>query len=229
MATVRQIAPSVHQVFVLGVAVAVIATPDETVLIDAGMRTSPARVLALLDGLAQHRRASHILMTHTHPDHAWGLSQLKDATGGLVAVHHEEAAILEGAAPWPSPFALPLVRRVNMPGAISPASVPVDLRLLHGDVLDALGGIEVIHTPRHSPGSVCYYFRRTRLLYVGDALQCPGGRLARPSRVFTRDMDLADRSIRRLAEVEPDIIAFSHFPPIARAAAEALRRFAAAV
>jgi glyoxylase-like metal-dependent hydrolase (beta-lactamase superfamily II) len=228
MATVRQITPTVHQVFVLGVAVTVIATPEETVLIDAGMRTSPARVLALLDSFEHSRRVSHILMTHTHPDHAWGLAQLREATGGLVAVHYDEAAILEGAAPWPSPFSLPFVRDVNMPGALSPAPVPVDLRLRHGDLLDALGGVEVIHTPGHSPGSVCYFFQRAKLLYVGDALQAPGGRLTRPSRMFTRDMDLADRSIRRLADVEPDIIAFSHFPPIARAAAATLRRFATA-
>ena len=101
--------------------------------------------------------------------------------------------------------------------------------LEHGSLVDASGGIDVLHTPGHTPGSVCYFFRRTGLLYVGDALQYPNGRLTSPSRVFTRDMAGATQSVVRLAAMEPETIAFSHYPPITHRASAVLKDFAASV
>ena len=47
-----------------------------------------------------------------------------------------------------------------------------------GDVLPMLGGLRVIHTPGHTPGSVCLYGVRDRVLFVGDTLQRRFGRVS---------------------------------------------------
>jgi glyoxylase-like metal-dependent hydrolase (beta-lactamase superfamily II) len=80
-----------------------------------------------------------------------------------------------------------------------------------------------VHTPGHTPGSVCLYSRAHRLLIVGDVLQVIRGQVSLPSSVFTEDMALARRSIARLAELDVDTICFAHYPTWREGGAAALR------
>jgi len=52
-------------------------------------------------------------------------------------------------------------------------SPKADVYLNNGDLIE-LGNlkIEVIHTPGHTPGSVCFYVREAYLLFSGDTLFC---------------------------------------------------------
>lgn len=52
---------------------------------------------------------------------------------------------------------------------------------------DRIGELEVVHTPGHTPGSICLYHREKRLLFSGDTIfpegsfgryDLPGGDLA---------------------------------------------------
>ncbi|MBI4282002.1 MAG: MBL fold metallo-hydrolase [Chloroflexi bacterium] len=95
---------------------------------------------------ARGTQVRFILITHNHSDHLAGLKEMVTATGALVAAHSQDAAVLP----------------------VSPALLVND-----GDTLRA-GTIEmkVIHTPGHTPGSVCYL--AGQLLFSGDTL-FPGG------------------------------------------------------
>ena len=72
-----------------------------------------------------------------------------------------------------------------------------------------LGGLRVVHTPGHTPGSVCLYAERLRLLFTGDVLQVIRGRLAYASWFFSHDHAGARASVERLAALEVDTIALS--------------------
>jgi glyoxylase-like metal-dependent hydrolase (beta-lactamase superfamily II) len=98
--------------------------------------------------------------------------------------------------------------------------------LTDGDVLPVLDGLQVIHTPGHTPGSVCLYSEARRLLIVGDLLQRNRGAVTYPNYFFTDDMALARRSIARLAELDVETILFSHYPPVRQGGREALRALA---
>ena len=95
---------------------------------------------------ARGTQVRFILITHNHSDHLAGLKEMVNATGASVAVHSEDAA------------ALP----------VSPGLLVKD-----GDTIRA-GAIEmkVVHTPGHTPGSVCYLAGKH--LFSGDTL-FPGG------------------------------------------------------
>jgi glyoxylase-like metal-dependent hydrolase (beta-lactamase superfamily II) len=97
-----------------------------------------------------------------------------------------------------------------------------------GTVLPLLGGLRVVHTPGHTPGSVCLYAERLRLLFTGDVLQVIRGRLAYASWFFSHDHAGARASVERLAALEVDTIAFSHYPPWTDDPNGALRELAAA-
>jgi glyoxylase-like metal-dependent hydrolase (beta-lactamase superfamily II) len=93
-------------------------------------------------------------------------------------------------------------------------------------VLPALGGLHVVHTPGHTPGSICLYAPSLRLLFTGDVLQLRQGRLVGPHAVFSDDMAEARRSVARLAELDVDTICFAHYPPLRGGARKALRELA---
>jgi glyoxylase-like metal-dependent hydrolase (beta-lactamase superfamily II) len=105
--------------------------------------------------------------------------------------------------------------------------------LADGDVLPILGGLEVIHTPGHTPGSVCLYAPRDRLLFVGDALEVRRGKVTFASPLFSDDLATARQSVKRMAERDVNTIVFGHDKPwrsdangVLAALAEEARRLA---
>lgn len=77
--------------------------------------------------------------------------------------------------------------------------LPADGVLADGQLLPYCGGIEVIYTPGHTPGHICLYLKRSRLLIAGDALNADKGQLLGPSPKFSHDMDMAIGSVKKLA------------------------------
>jgi len=112
-----------------------------------------------------------ILLTHGHFDHMLAADPLKKITGVNVYVHAGDENMLCDA-------------RLNAYDPnVSSLPCPKDLE---GEILEDcvdLCGIhfEVLHTPGHTPGSVCYYDRENKRLFSGDTLFCAGfGRMDLP-------------------------------------------------
>ena len=88
----------------------------------------------------------YILLTHGHFDHILKLDSLKYETKAEICIHADDAEMLTDPELNASEFfGLDLV------------SLGADRALCDGEILQ-LGRemIEVIHTPGHTPGSVCY-------------------------------------------------------------------------
>lgn len=217
-----EVLPGVHAVRLLG-STAFAILEDEITLVDAGLRGSKPileRYLARFGrSLAEIRR---IVCTHYHPDHTGGVRELVRGPDVLVLMHPADTERLR------------ISLREAFLRRLSPSAVlalitrgPEDAQpIADGDVLPALGGLEVVHAPGHTPGTVCLYAPRHRALFVGDALQVIRGQLSGPSQLFTDDMRQARRSIAKLAEREVDTILFAHYPPWRSGAREALRALA---
>src|SRR4029077_21222577 len=95
-----------------------------------------------------------------------------------------------------------------------------------GQVLPILGGLEVVHTPGHTPGSICLYAARHKLLFTGDALQVVRGRVTYASAFFSADLAMARASVARLAALDVETIAFAHYPPWRNGSNAVLRELA---
>jgi len=108
-------------------------------------------------------RARLLVHTHAHLDHIGDLGKLRDKTGGRALLH---------PADLPLYAALPLQARwIGIPQA--PAVVALDGELRDGDQLRA-GSVtlKVLHTPGHTPRSVCFAIEGERgpRLLSGDTL-----------------------------------------------------------
>jgi len=217
-----EVAEGLHAVRLIG-SNAFVIVEDELTLIDAGHRGSIVALRAYLKRIGHDLSdISRIVCTHGHPDHIGGVGEIAAASGAQVHMHPADMERLhiglrEVFSGRPKPGAI-IAYLTQPPAEAEP--------LIDGDVIPALGGLRVIHTPGHTPGSICLYSEQRRLVIVGDILQRMRGVVTYPNYIFTDDMDLARQSIARLAELDIDTIFFSHYPAVREGARDALRKLA---
>jgi glyoxylase-like metal-dependent hydrolase (beta-lactamase superfamily II) len=188
-------------------------------LIDCGYAGSANRIVKAIT--AQGRSAGdlgRVVVTHGHPDHAGSARELA-ALGAAILIHPADAERL--ATTWRDVARRPSRGRLFAAMTPEPPAVqPIE----DGDVLPVLGGLRVVHTPGHTPGSVCLYGARDRVLFVGDNLQRRFGRLSFASPLYSDDPAMARRSMARLADFDIDTIVFGHFAALDGGAGDALGR-----
>jgi glyoxylase-like metal-dependent hydrolase (beta-lactamase superfamily II) len=215
------ITPDVHAVHMRG-ANAFLIVEDRLSLIDAGLPGSRGRLERYIARLGRSLgELDRIICTHGHPDHVGGARELA-AGRAEVLLHPDDAEAIRSGI-WD---ALRSPSRGRFFAALSQPPL-TSSPLIDGQILPVLGGLEVVHTPGHTPGSVCFYARRDRLLFTGDVLEVRRGRVTFASSIFSTDVRAARQSTRRLADLDVETIVFSHFPPWRTDAAAVLRELSA--
>jgi glyoxylase-like metal-dependent hydrolase (beta-lactamase superfamily II) len=120
----------------------VVGDDTECVVIDA-----PHDVSAILDVVGD-RKVLAVLCTHAHDDHVRLAPDLGRAVGAPVLLH---------------PADLPVWRLTH--------TDPPDGELADGQQIPVADvALEVIHTPGHAPGAVCFYAPDLGVLFTGDTL-----------------------------------------------------------
>ena len=101
---------------------------------------------------------THILLTHGHFDHIGAAAALKDHTGAKLCVHDRDLSMLGS-----NDDCLAALAGVKIP------PVEADVVLYGGETIMAADvPVQVLHTPGHSGGSVCYITGDA--LFSGDTL-----------------------------------------------------------
>jgi len=194
----------------------------ELTLVDCGYAGSVDQIRKAIEA---HGRSmdelDRVICTHGHPDHAGGARALGEA-GVPILMHDADARGLE--TKWGDVVRRPSRSRVF--AAMTPVP-PRTVPIVDGQVLPVLGGLEVIHTPGHTPGSVCLYGRRDRVLFVGDTLEARFGRVTFASSLYSDDVALARQQVQRLASLDVETIIFSHYPALEQDAGAVLEGLAA--
>jgi glyoxylase-like metal-dependent hydrolase (beta-lactamase superfamily II) len=200
-------------------------------LVDAGWNTDDAWQ-ALNDGLAEAGGSmadiQAVVVTHIHPDHYGLAGRVREASGAWVGLHPADAALLKGRYVETDELVGRMLRLLEISGVPEDkrptlAHASMEIRslvtmaepdiLLEDDHRLALAGwdLRTIWTPGHSPGHLCLYSDRERLLLSGDHV------LPRitPNISFHSQQDanpLADYldSLDRLRLLEPDEVLPAH-------------------
>ena len=140
-------------------------------------------------------RAKYLIHTHAHIDHIGDAGDLRLRCGGAALLH---------------PADLPLYHALEMQAqwiGLDRAPVPIDLDgdLHDGDVLE-IGSlrVRVLHTPGHTPGSVCFAFEAggTWTILSGDTLFA--GSIGRWDLGGTSMEDIVESIQRKLYEFPGD-------------------------
>lgn len=160
------------------------------ILVDAGL---PPMVIS-----PYKEQIDTIILTHCHFDHTARVKEIASLCKAKVAIHKNDArGLVEDTLSLSMHF-----------GARSPGIAP-DIILDDGDIL---GELTVIHTPGHTPGSICLFSDRDHILISGDTVFSDGcfGRFDFPggSRI-----ELA-RSINRLSILKIEGLYPGHGEPV---------------
>ncbi len=139
-------------------------------------------------------KEAEILLTHAHVDHISAAGEVAAALGiSKVRLCAKDHALYKS----PENHLMPYV-----PAATGLPPVTDDLES---------DDFEVIYTPGHTPGGVCYYFKSMPVLFSGDTLFCGSiGRTDFPG----GDLDTIMKSIKeKLMTLPDDLVVLSGHGP----------------
>lgn len=132
----------------------------ECLIIDPGLEPEPLVLMLKQNGYTP----ADILLTHGHVDHIGGVETLRQHWPGIrVSIHEDDAGMLVDPAGNLSLMAGSMVQ-----------ARPADVLLDSENVYYQAAGLrfQILHTPGHSPGSICLYCAQDHILFAGDTLFC---------------------------------------------------------
>ncbi len=169
-------------------------------LIDPGHLRHVERLRSLIkaDGLDPDSIRA-VICTHAHPDHFESTLTFRKP-GVRIGLAHEEEDFLEKVG-----------RRMYMEHGLNMPDFRVDFYVGDGSLTIGKHEMQVLLTPGHSPGSICLYWPKERVLIAGDVVFMRGvGRVDLPG----GDRNSLKQSIQRLSELPVELLLPGHGPAV---------------
>lgn len=207
-----ELIPGVHQVPGVWWSRVYLIESDTLTLVDTGPFWSARRVLDYIEAIGRRpEELELVLMTHSHPDHYNGARSLNRRTGARLLAHPADTKTHRNSEVRLRPQ-LPFLR-----------GTPLDRTVEEGELLPISDGVRVIHTPGHTPGSVCYLLEGKGVLFSGDTLFSDGVKLSRSVPFPQYDGHDLRASLARLATMEFDVLCGGHGEPLIGGASDRLK------
>ncbi len=137
-----------------------------------------------------------LLATHGHFDHVMAAGEIQMISQLPLNIHQND---------------LFLLKRVNQTAkyflGYDPVSIfPKEINYIkEGNIKIGDYHIQIIETPGHTPGSICYYFEKERIIFTGDTLLKEG--IGRYDFSYSDFEDL-QRSLKKLFKLPKDTIVY---------------------
>lgn len=180
----------------------VIARGSELAVVDTGSAGSESEILSAVEALGGNwGNVNHVIATHAHGDHVGSIS-----------------AVMEAAA-----------NSSGYAGADDLGSIVAPRDLISLADGDEVFGLQVIATPGHTLGSISVFDPVSSVLIAGDALNAPGGNVQGPNPDFSADLDVANTSVSRLAEINFETLLVGHGLPVESGAGAMVAALAASL
>jgi glyoxylase-like metal-dependent hydrolase (beta-lactamase superfamily II) len=202
--------------------------PQGPVVIDPGYTGSARAVLAFLKASGfQPSDLCWVLLTHHHVDHGGTALALCTRTGARLAIHRADAPYLRRGRPRERATLYGLIDQ--LPTALARFLVSCASGEVHAlEDGERVAGLQVIHAPGHTPGSICLWSDQESALFAGDVLNNEKG-IRRPPWTVNHDHRQARAAPRRLLGMRYEHAFFGHGPPILEGASARVEHYVRAV
>lgn len=217
--------------------------PKGWVLVDTGIKGQEDKIIAMAETLfGPGAKPSAIILTHAHSDHAGSLEALLEKWDVPVYAHTLELPYLTGKSSYPpADFSVGggLISLLSPLFPNGPINIGDKVRAIDVNKgVPELPEWKILETPGHSPGHVSLFLPLNTTLIAGDAIATTHAesafydatyikKLSGPAKFKTTDWVAAGASVKKLAELQPRIIASGHGPVMrGRDVQDALQRLA---
>jgi glyoxylase-like metal-dependent hydrolase (beta-lactamase superfamily II) len=139
---------------------------DGLTLIDAGFPQSAGAILNAIEKVGQPLR--RIVITHAHPDHAGAAAEISGKTGASVLAHAADIPFLQGRRMSDTPgfwLCRAVLKTGQYLGILNPPPIARVRPIADGE---AVGRLQVLHTPGHTPGSISLWSAEENAIFCGD-------------------------------------------------------------
>jgi glyoxylase-like metal-dependent hydrolase (beta-lactamase superfamily II) len=202
---------------------------ENLVLIDAGLPNQADLIAKAISKAGfDVKDLTHIILTHQDVDHIGSVKELqKIAPNVKVLAHAEEAPYIDGRK-TPVKLAARLARYEELTEDekeqvkssqkfVDENRIPIDQELSDEQILPICGGIEVVHTPGHTPGHICLFLHEGQIMVLGDSanVDAEKGEIIDFYPIYIQDMSLAEKSIEKINRF-PMQAALSHHTGLLR-------------
>jgi len=174
---------------------------DKELLVDTGTGIFFTQIKEEFENLKINpKNIKMIVNTHCHFDHSGADKKFRDLCGAKIAIHGADKRALETGNGT----------MANMFGKVQ-KTVTVDRVLKDGDKIKTKNFcFEVISTPGHTPGSICLYEKKKKILISGDTIFADGiGRADFPN----SDKAQLKKSIKKLSMLKVNYLLPGHGMP----------------
>lgn len=200
-----------------------ILNEDSLVLIDTGLPGLESQIYEQIEqqGLSPNKLDT-IIFTHQDIDHVGNIHDILEKAAGRIKTisHGAEKPYINGEK-TPVKLAKLQSNLENLPeqmkvvcnmlrAGFEKNQVAINETLTDGQELPYLSGITVIHTPGHTPGHICLYVKKYKLLIAGDILCMSEDRLCRQDERFNDNSEANKRSIEKLMGYDIETVICYH-------------------
>ena len=221
-----EVLPGIHLVSGIPWSRVYLIEDKKLAMVDSGPPWGARKVVSYIRSIGRNPEdLEFILMTHSHPDHASGALPLIKRTGARLLAHPGDTQTLPTKEVCLSYLGLLGGLKVALPFL---RGAPVTQTLEEGLFLPILEGVRVLHTPGHTPGSVCYLLESRGVMFSGDTVFSNGQTLSRSVPFPRSNRSDYRQSLRRLATLEFDALCGGHGKPLLTGASDKLRALLAA-
>ena len=191
--------------------------PDKLLLLDAGCRSDVAKILSYISNTLGRSldELKAVVVTHMHPDHAGGVSLLKQKTGCLVVSADKPTPWYQGVQGRVSHLvdiglAYFVANKQGKPFGYlwyDPILKP-DVRVKDGDSIPFFADWQVLETPGHTDRDLSLWHRPSHRIYTADLILKIKTKYVAPYLVTLPEK--YKQSLRKVMVLNPDEVLLAH-------------------
>lgn len=167
-----------------------------------------------------------IILTHCHCDHIGGAAELVRCSGAKVAAHKNDVPFILQQSVIEGTYHNMMLEEQKYMRQLNCVVQHIDCVLEDDDMIDIMGGLQVINVPGHTPGSIALYQADKKMMFFSDVIRNnkeKGPVIGVPEK-FNVNTDQVHIDAKKLLSYPIEYALFGHGSPIIKNANQILSK-----